>query len=215
MNVSVGFPTVFFFSFGLTPPGYLAFFIVAHIVTFSRDIGSALFLLFFLDLRSSRSSRSKIFDRLDYQCDQLFFPFDFVSIPFCPLSISNHILTLRGFCLFFSLFSFSPLLCLLVPESLWIFLIKLPRLLLFLSLYLVFLRVSTQGKFQRRAFAFFLKALPIRSLSRSPSQGMYTFLFLQRASASVWVTPSILFLSLSFLASSSGSSLGPTFFYLP
>lgn len=125
MNVSIGFPIVFFVSFGLTPPGYL-YFIVAHIVTFSRDIGSASSFCF-SSLRSSRS---------DYQHDQLFFPFDFVLIPFAHYQSSNHILILRGFCLFFSLFSSSPLLRLLVPESLWIFLIKLPRFLLLLSLYI-------------------------------------------------------------------------------
>lgn len=112
--------------------------------------------------------------------------FDFVLIPRLPAINQQSHPDLTRLLFVFSLFFLLPSsVSLLVPESLWIFLIKLPRFLpLPFTLYLVFLRVSTQGKFQRRAFAIFLKALPIRSLSRSPSQGMYTFLFLQRASAS-------------------------------
>lgn len=48
MNVSIGFPTVFFFSFGLTPPGYLAFFYCSthrNVLTGHRI---CFFLLFFL-----------------------------------------------------------------------------------------------------------------------------------------------------------------------
>lgn len=71
MNVSIGFPIVFFFSFGLTPPGYLAFFYCSTHRKVLTGHRICFFLLFFL-----WSSRS------DYQCDQLFFPFDFVLIPF-------------------------------------------------------------------------------------------------------------------------------------
>lgn len=126
MNVSIGFPIVFFVSFGLTPPGYLAFFNCSthrNVLTGHRI---CFFLLFFL--------ASIVSIGLPVRPALLSLRLCLDSV--CPLSISNHILILRGFCLFFSLFSSSPLLCLLVPKSLWIFLIKLPRFLLLLSLYI-------------------------------------------------------------------------------
>lgn len=128
MNVPVGFPIVFFFSFGLTPPGYLAFFYCSthrNVLTGHRI---CLFLLFFL--------ASIVSIGLPVRPALLSLRLCLDSV--CPLSISNHILILRGFCLFvfFLFLSSSPLLCLLVPESLWIFLTKLPRSLLLLSLYI-------------------------------------------------------------------------------
>lgn len=72
----------------------MPFFIVAHIVKFSRDIGSA----------SSFCSSSLRSSRSDYQCDQLFFPFDFVLIPFAHYQQSHPDLTR----LLFVFFSFSP-----------------------------------------------------------------------------------------------------------
>lgn len=126
MNVSIGFPIVFFFSFGLTPPGYLAFFYCSthrNVLTGHRI---CFFLLFFLaSIVSIGLPARPALLSLRLCLDSV-----------CPLSISNHILDLTRLLFVFSLFSSSPLLCLLVPESLWIFLIKLPRFLLFLSLYI-------------------------------------------------------------------------------
>lgn len=125
MNVSIGFPIVFFVSFGLTPPGYLAFFYCSTHRKVLTGHRICFFLLFFLaSIVSIGLPARPALLSLRFRLDSV-----------CPLSAITSWSYEASVC-FFLFFPSSPLLCLLVPESLWIFLIKLPRFLLLLSLYI-------------------------------------------------------------------------------
>lgn len=208
MNVSIGFPIVFFFSFGLTPPGYLAFFYCSthrNVLTGHRI---CFFLLFFL--------ASIVSIGLPVRPALLSLRLCLDSV--CPLSISNqHPDLTRLLFVFFSLFFLLP--SSVSPRSwthfgsFWLnshdfcssfhFIFSLPSRVYSRKIPKTRLRDFSQGSSDPITFSF------------SFTRYVYIFIPSARFGFCGWLLQFYFSLWVFSRLPPGGSSLGPTFFYLP